>query len=85
MAREKITKADIYERQREFYKLLCGVKPPMKMIEAEAAREDSGLQDWVNDNLLHKWQFATGISVIEAAEAISISQIGNGGEELDDD
>lgn len=79
----KITKQTIIDRQRECIKLFCGKLPPRKLFNPDPTGLNIGmLQDWIGLNLLPQWSFSTNLAVLEAAEAIAISQIENGYEEV---
>lgn len=58
--------------------LFCEKEPTKKMILEFYNNDNPSLQDFVGINLKEEFYYATGISVIEAAKAISISQIENG-------
>jgi hypothetical protein len=80
--KETVTPDDLLKRKREIYGLFLVGRPSIKMLIDEDQRKDSGLQDFVCDNLKTRFSYATGISIIEAVDAIVISQIENGEETL---
>jgi flagellar motor component MotA len=79
----KVTQEDLINRQRDLYRIFLKKVPSKKMLRLEMEREDSGLQDFVCNNLKPTYEYATGIHTIELIEAMAASQIENGLEELE--
>lgn len=77
-----VSNKDLESRKLAIYALFLKKIPPIQMIRDEEAREDSGLQDFICDNLKDEFCYATGLSVMDAVDAIVISQIENGDEKL---
>lgn len=80
MARNKVSPGDLLRRELDIYKLFCDKAPPADLV-ADGARSDE-LQRWVSMHLKDEFNYATAISVMDAARAIAESQIDNGREEL---
>ena len=78
----KITVDDLIQRQQDIYALFLKNVPSKRMLMLEIQGEDSGLQDFVCDNLKPQFAYATDIHTIELIEAMAASQIGNGLEEV---
>lgn len=80
---KQIDKTTIMHRELDVIELFCGERPSVRMYrEYKEGRDGYNLQGWIGDHLESEWSFATNLSIIEAAEAIAISQVENGGEEL---
>lgn len=76
----RVSPGDLLRRELAIYALFCDKPPPADLV---ADGERSGeLQDWVIDHMKPEFNYATGISIMDAARAIAESQIDNGGEEL---
>jgi hypothetical protein len=62
-------------RKRDVFAAFCGKQPPLELMRPE--RSDA-LQQWVLDNL-HPWfGYASGISIMDAADSVARSQVENG-------
>lgn len=81
--RKTITHEDIIKRKTELYRIFCTKVPPVDwMTDAD---EFPKLQDFVCDNLREMFGYATALSIIEAIDNISISQVDNGNEKIVED
>lgn len=80
--RDVVTLKDIRRRKFVIYGLFLKKEPTAEMLDLDEAREGGKLQDFVCDNLKDEFSYATGLSIIEAVDAIVVSQIDNGGERI---
>ena len=82
-----VSREDLLDRKMALYAVFLSKVPPRELVILEEKRmEVPGhltLQDFICDNLRHEFAYATGISILEAVDAIVISQVENGGEDLD--
>lgn len=77
-----VSRKNLFMRKMAIIKLFCGRVPPESVRKAEEAGDFDPLQQWVSDHLKPAFEYATALSVIEAADAIAASQIENGMEKL---
>lgn len=75
-----VTHKILTQRKRDFYQHVCGKFPPDDYVEKP--ENSDKLQQWVIDNLIEKFSYATGISIMDAADNIALSQLDNGYEML---
>jgi len=72
------------KRRQKVLELLCISKPSLSLC-VDSLDNTPALQEWVCNNLKPEIDFATGISIIDAAWYIAESQIENGMEKLKED
>lgn len=75
----EVSKKVLERRRQRIIGLLCIAKPPLHWCSNEVVED---LQEWVCENLKPEVDYASGISIIEAAWDIAESQIKNGHETL---
>lgn len=66
---------DLLNRALDVYAVFCGKPPPAELVVEQGSDR---LQAWILNNVLPQFNYVTAISIIEAAEAIVVSQIDNG-------
>ena len=76
-----VNKKQLIERQIKVIEAFCKKSPKIEWFINE---EWDLLQDFICDNLKSEFSYATGISVMDAADSISLSQVENGMEKESD-
>jgi hypothetical protein len=71
-----VSKKRLLQREMDVYAQFCTRRPPSELV-SDRSRSDE-LQQWVVDHLKDEFQYATGISILDAASSIARSQIDNG-------
>jgi len=75
-----VTDHDMRRRVRQILALLCVDEAPIDVLYDWFDGKSNQLQHWAVDHLRAELSYATGLSIIEAAVSIAISQVENGGE-----
>lgn len=80
MSKDLLTKKKIVDRQMRIFSVFVDPPPPRGIVSDRHKSDE--LQNWVCDHLKPEFSYATGISIMEAADAIAIGQIENGMEDF---
>lgn len=82
MKNKMVTEEEIRERQREVIGAFCQKYPPDVLVGWPDKYD--GLQNWIGLNLKTRFEYASPLAIMEAAEAIARSPIEVGEERHED-
>lgn len=80
MPRRTVTPSELLRRELDVYRLFCIKAPPISLILDPECGDQ--LQSWVGVHLKPEYDYASCISVMEAASGVARSAVDNGDEEV---